>query len=155
MVLGAVLDSAYTDPRRRVAVISDMDDQNLIRLRHANGAIVARLDHIAAREHAVALLKKAGFQLHQVSQNSTSVYYYHLARAPLLLRVADHGSKGGPMGMPNTVARLTISPKDLYLTETHIGNLVANAIGRYFLTDPKPSDYDGPKCLKQPERANR
>lgn len=104
-----------------------------------------RLNHIAAREHAVALLKKAGFALHQVSMNSTSAYYYHLARAPYLLRVADHKTKGGPMGMPNTVARLTISPKDRYLTERHVENLVTTAIGRYFLADPKPTDYDGPK----------
>ena len=54
-----------------------MDEPDLIRLRHANGIVVPRLDHIAAREHAVALLKKAGFMLHQVSQNSTTVYYYH------------------------------------------------------------------------------
>lgn len=117
----------------------------LIRLRHLNGVFVPRLDHIAAREHAVVLLKKAGFALHQVASNSTSVYYYHLARVPYLLRVADHGSKGGPMGMPNTVARLTISPKDKYLTEKHVENLVVTAIGRYFLTDPRPSEYTGPK----------
>lgn len=121
---------------------------DLIRLRHSNGVIVPRLDHIAAREHAVTLLKKAGFCLYQVSQSSTSVYYYHMARVPLLLRVADHSSKGGTMGLPNTVARLTISARDAYLTEKHIENLVVNAIGRYFLTDPKPSEYDGPKSLK-------
>lgn len=117
----------------------------MIRLRHMNGVLVPRLDHIAAREHAVALLKKAGFALHQVSRSSTSAYYYHLVRAPFLMRVGDHSSKHDVMGMPNTVARLTISPKDKYLTEKHVENLVANAIGRYFLTDPPPTRYDGPK----------
>jgi hypothetical protein len=117
----------------------------LIRLRHANGILVPRLDHITAREHAAALLRKAGFRLHQVSQQSTSVYYFHPAREPYLLRVADHPSKDGPMGLSLTVARLTISPKDRYLTERHIENLVTTAIGRYFLMDPKPSRYDGPK----------
>ena len=107
-----------------------------------------RLDHVAAREHAIALLKRAGFCLHQVATNSTSVYYYHPARSPLLLRVSDHPSKGSPMGLSNTVARLTISHKDQYLTAVHIENLVANAIGRYFLNDPKPSEYDGPKVRR-------
>jgi hypothetical protein len=105
------------------------------------------LDHIAAREHAVQLLRKAGFALDQVSNNSTSVYYYHPARAPLLLRVSDHPSKDAPVGLSRTVARLTISPKDQYLTEHHIQNLVINAIGRYFLLDPKPSRYDGPRSV--------
>lgn len=116
----------------------------MIRLRHSNGVIVPKLDHISAREHAVSLLKKAGFRLHRISQNSTSAYYYHMARAPLLLRVADHPSKSAIMGMPHTVSRLTISPKDAYLTEKHVENLVVTAIGRYFLMDPKASKYDGP-----------
>lgn len=120
-----------------------MDD--LIRLRHRNGVLVPRLDHIAAREHASALLKKAGFSVHQVSQSSTSTYYMHPARAPLLLRVSDHPSKREIIGMPYTVARLTISPKDRYLTEYHVENLVVTAIGRYFLSDPKPSRYYGKK----------
>lgn len=122
-----------------------MDEPELIRLRHLNGVLVPRLDHIAAREHATALLKKAGFQLHQVSQISTSVYYCHPSRQPYLLRVSDHPSKSDVMGLPYTVARLTISPKDRYLTEHHVFNLVANAIGRYFVTGPKPTRYDGPK----------
>lgn len=117
----------------------------MIRVRHQNGAIVARLDHHDAREHAVALLKKAGFHLHQVSQSSTTAYYHHPARVPLLLRVADHPRKGDMMGLPGTVSKLTLSPKDQYLTERHIENLVVMAIGRYFLMDPKPSQYDGPR----------
>jgi hypothetical protein len=115
----------------------------LIRLKHKNGAVVPKLDHVTAREHAVALLKKAGFILHQVSQCSTTVYYLHPARTPYLLRVADHRSKRDIIGQPNTVARLTISPKDQYLTELHIENLVATAIGRYFLNEPKPTRYYG------------
>ena len=117
----------------------------LIRLRHRNGELVPRLDHIAAREHAATLLRKAGFILHQTSLNSTSTYYLHPAREPYLLRVADHPSKGQVIGLPNTVAKLTISPKDKYLTECHVENLVVMAIGRYFLSDPKPSRYFGRK----------
>ncbi|SRR5229473_120598 len=117
----------------------------LIRLRHLNGVLVPKLDHVAAREHASALLKKAGFRLHQVSQSSTSVYYLHPAREPYLLRVSDHPSKHDVIGLPNTVARLTISPKDQYLTEMHVQNLVTMAIGRYFLGEPKPSRYYGKK----------
>lgn len=110
-----------------------MNEPDLIRLRHLNGVLVPRLGHVAAREHAATLLRKAGFHLHQVSQRSTSTYYTHSARVPFLLRVSDHPSKGDVMGLPYTVARLTISPKDRYLTEHHILNLVVNAIGRYFL----------------------
>lgn len=117
----------------------------MIRLRHLNGVLVPRLDHVAAREHAVALLKKAGFQLHQVSQSSTSAYYLHSARAPLLLRISDHQSKHDVMGLANTVARLTISPNDRYLSEHHVFNLVVNSIGRYFLGEPRPSRYYGKK----------
>lgn len=129
-----------------------------IRLRHSNGEIVPRLDHIAAREYAVRLLKKAGFQLHQVALQSTTSYYYHLARAPYLLRVSDHPSKRSPIGLPHSVARLTISPKDQYLTERHVENLVINAIGRYFLMDPEPSRYDGPNVrhpIQQQEREGK
>jgi hypothetical protein len=117
----------------------------MIRLRHRNGVLVPRLDHIEAREHAATLLRKAGFALHQVSQRSTSTYFFHVARAPYLLRVADHPSKHDTIGLPYTVARLTLSPKDKYLTECHVENLVVMAIGRYFLSNPKPSRYYGKK----------
>ena len=117
----------------------------MIRLRHRNGLLVPRLDYIAARDHATLLLKKAGFALHQASQSSASTYYIHPARAPYLLRVSDHPSKGQVIGLPNTVAKLTISPKDKYLTTHHIENLVVMAIGRYFLGEPKPSRYFGKK----------
>lgn len=117
----------------------------LIRLKHMNGELVPRLDHVAAREHAAALLRKAGFVLHQVSQSSMSVYYFFPGRDPYLLRVSDHPSKRDVIGMPNTVARLTISPKDQYLTEHHVENLVTMAIGRYFLGEPRPSRYFGKK----------
>lgn len=119
-----------------------MTEIELIRLRHQNGVIVPRLDHTEARELAISLLKKAGFELHQVSKNSTSAYYKHPARAPLLLRVADHSSKKAPLGLSNTVAKLTISTKDQYLTDIHVCNLVATSIGKYFLNDPKPSVYE-------------
>lgn len=124
----------------------------MIRLRHLNGLLVPRIDHIAAREHAVALLTKAGFRRHQVSSNSTSVYYVHPQREPYLLRVGDHGTKHGMIGLHQTVARLTISPKDQYLTTWHVENLVAMAIGRYFITDPKPSRYYGKKGTWEDER---
>jgi hypothetical protein len=116
-----------------------------VRLRHCSNILVPKLDHITARECAVALLRKAGFKLHQVSQSSTSVYYLHPAREPYLLRVSDHRSKRDLIGLPFTVARLTISPKDQYLTEHHVENLVVSAIGRYFLGDPKPTRYYGKK----------
>lgn len=127
----------------------------LIRLRHMNGVLVPRLDHVSAREHAAALLKKAGFRLHQVSQRSTSAYYVHPAREPYLLRVSDHPSKRDIMGLPNTVSRLTISPKNQYLTEVHVENLVVNAIGRYFLSDPKPTRYYGKRGTWEGESVNQ
>lgn len=116
-----------------------------IRLRHRNGELVPKLDQVSAREHACTLLRKAGFVLHQVSQSSTSAYYLHPARSPYLLRVSDHPSKRDNIGMPNTVARLTISPKDQYLSEYHVENLTAMAIGLYFLGEPRPNRYYGKK----------
>lgn len=96
---------------------------------------------------ALDLVKKAGFTLHQASMNSETCYYTRPSRVPLLLRVSMHPSKRSPIGMRGkTIARITISPKtDTVDPEIHTRNLVAIGIGRYFINDPKPSEYHGKK----------
>jgi hypothetical protein len=102
------------------------------------------MTHLEAYHLALDLVKKAGFKLHQASMQSEACYYYHPAREPLLLRVATHSSKRGAMGLTGVVAKVTYSPKDKHdLSEAHVRNLLAIAIGRYFMTDPKPSRYYG------------
>ena len=109
------------------------------------------MDPLDAYHLALDLMKKAGFTLHTASRQSEACYYSHPSRHPLLLRVAMHPSKKSPMGLQaNTLARVTISPHDRGLTDEHHGplhveNLVAIGIGRYFLKEPKPSNYIGKK----------
>lgn len=93
------------------------------------------------------LVKKAGFELHQVSRISDTCYYTHPQRRPLLLRLGTHTSKHAPMGLKaNTLAKATFSRKSSHgFSESHVRNVVAMAIGLYFLQDPKPSEYYGRK----------
>lgn len=102
------------------------------------------MDHLDAYHFALDLVKKAGFKLHTPSMQSEACYYYHPAREPLLLRIATHSQKRGGMGLSGVVARVTYSPKDKHdLSEEHVRNLLAMAIGRYFMDEPKPSRYYG------------
>jgi hypothetical protein len=102
------------------------------------------MKYLDAYNLALDLVKKAGFKLHTASMQSEACYYFHPSRAPLLLRIATHSSKRGAMGLSGVVARVTYSPRDKAdLSEEHVRNLLAMAIGRYFLDDPKPSRYYG------------
>ena len=105
------------------------------------------MDYLEAYHLAQRLIKKAGFRLATVSGRSEACYYTHPFREPLLLRLATHPQKKGLIGLRSTtVARLTFSPRDPSdFTDQHVHNLLSMAIGRYFLDDPKPSDYFGRK----------
>lgn len=105
------------------------------------------MTYLEAYHLGLALVKKAGFELAQVSKISETCYYTHPARRPYLLRVSTHTSKRGPMGLQsNTLARATFSRKDTHeFSEMHVNNVIAMAIGRYFIGDPKPSNYYGRK----------
>lgn len=103
------------------------------------------MDHAEAHHLALDLVKKAGFVLSTASSRSEACYYYHPARAPLLLRIATHSSKRAPMGLQGRIiAKATFSSRDTHpFSEAHVENVVAMAIGRYFITDPRPSEYKG------------
>ena len=109
------------------------------------------MDPLDAYHLALELVKKAGFTLHTASMQSEACYYSHRDRHPLLLRVATHSSKRSPIGLrANTVAKVTISPQDRGILDEqhgaqHVENMVAIGIGRYFLKEPKASNYHGKK----------
>jgi len=105
------------------------------------------MDYLEAYHMGLDLVKKAGFELHTVSAKSEACYYSHPMRKPLLLRVATHGSKHSPMGLRSTtVARATFSHKERHaFSEVHVRNVIAMAIGLYFIEEPRPSKYYGRK----------
>lgn len=105
------------------------------------------MTYLEAHHMALDLVKKAGFILHTSSGVSEACYYYHPARRPLLLRIATHAFKGGPIGLRGlVVAKATYSRKELHpFSEAHVNNVLAMAIGRYFLGEPKPANYYGKK----------
>lgn len=105
---------------------------------------MARLKHLDAYHHAIELAKKAGFVLSHVARTSETCYYYHPAVGTRkLLRLSTHKSKHVPIGMNAVVARASFTPKDNNHTPTNVYNKIAWAIGRYFLEEPKPSEYKG------------
>lgn len=94
---------------------------------------------------ALDLAKQAGFTLANAASNSETCYYTHPHRAPLLLRISMHKNKYAPIGMVPPVARATFSPRDKYLNEQRVKDMMRWAIGSYFINDVKPSRYSGPK----------
>ena len=103
------------------------------------------MDHVEAYHLAMELAHAAGFQLKYAARNSETCYYVHAQRAPLLLRLSTHKNKNPPVGMVPPIARATFSPRDLYLTEKRVHDMMRWAIGSYFINDLKPSKYSGPK----------
>lgn len=104
-----------------------------------------RINNMVAHDMAIRLMRKAGFELHCVSRVTETCYYYHPSTPEKLIRVSTHRSKHSPRGINDPVSRVTFTPKDELLTETVVRNRVIAAIGLYFISDMKPSRYDGPK----------
>lgn len=105
---------------------------------------MSRIDNITAYHLAIDLVKQAGFVLDHVSMQSETCYYRHPAvKKGRLLRVSTHRSKGGRIGFNGVVSKVTCGPRDMHLNPTTVKNQVITAIGRYFLTEPKPSEYRG------------
>lgn len=97
-----------------------------------------------AYDMAIALVKKAGFILDHVALQTETCYYRHPSiKKGRLLRVSTHRSKGGRIGLNGVVSKVTCSPNDMHLNPSSVENQVIHAIGRYFLTEPKPSEYRG------------
>jgi hypothetical protein len=102
------------------------------------------LDNREAFHYALELVKKAGFTLVTASSKTEACYFVHPQRDPYQLRIAMHKRKRAPVGMTPILSKVTILPSDRHgYSEEHTENLVAMAIGRYFLADPKPSEYYG------------
>jgi hypothetical protein len=105
---------------------------------------VSRIDHVTAQNLAIELLKRAGFILDHVALASESCYYYHPAIGKKrLVRVSTHRGKGRTIGKNGVVSKVTCGPRNMHATNKTIENQVIYAIGHYFLTEPKPSEYRG------------
>lgn len=106
-------------------------------------ATVSRIDSMTAFNLAIELVKKAGFVLEHVAMRSETCYFRHPAiKKGRLLRVSTHRGKGR-IGQNGVVSKVTCGIRDMNLTATSVENHVIYAIGRYFLTEPKPSEYRG------------
>lgn len=104
---------------------------------------MSRFDHMAAFNLAIELVKKAGFVLDHVAMQSETCYYRHpCLKKGRLLRISTHRGKGR-IGHNGVVSKVTCGAKDMHLNPTSVENQVIHAIGRYFLTEPRPSEYRG------------
>lgn len=101
------------------------------------------LDNVTYFNLAIELVKKAGFIIDHVAMNSETCYFRHPSiKKGRLLRVSTHRGHR-PIGHNGVVSKVTCSAKDMHLNNTTLENQVIYAIGRYFLTEPKPSEYKG------------
>jgi hypothetical protein len=104
---------------------------------------MSRLDYMVAYDLAIQLVKKAGFVLDHVAMQSETCYYRHPSvKKGRLLRVSTHRGKRR-IGHNGVVSKVTCGRKDMHLNPTSVENQVIHAIGRYFLTEPKTSEYRG------------
>ena len=110
------------------------------------------MNYLEAYHLALDLVKKAGFELHTASAKSEACYYFHPARKPYLLRIAQHKQKRSEMGLSLTIAKVTFSTKHDF-SEKYVRSALALGIGRYFLDDPRPSQYYTGK--KEPGNSRR
>lgn len=102
------------------------------------------ITNVDAHARACEIIKAAGFEMVSVASNSESCYYAHPSRKPLLIRVSMHKSDRSPIGLRFVVARLTFTAKDTpYLSDALVLQRVRWAIGQYFTTEPRPSEYRG------------
>lgn len=101
------------------------------------------MDNLEAYDLAISLVKRAGFILDHVAMSSETCYFRHPAiKKGRLLRVSTHRGKGR-IGHNGVVSKVTCSQRDMHLNPTSVENKVIHAIGRYFLTEPRPSEYRG------------
>lgn len=97
-----------------------------------------RVNIFEACERAGKILLAAGFEFRYQS-NKTETKYYGLPGRPHLLRVSAHKSKKGPIGMAETVARLTFHaggceiPQHIAVSDEAFEHMIAVAVGFYVL----------------------
>jgi hypothetical protein len=107
------------------------------------------MEPIEAHMLALELMKRAGFVLVDASMKSEACYYRHPSRDDVrgVVRISLHSRKKARWsGLNPVVSKVTVPPLQPS-SANHIFNLVANAIGRYFLADEVESRYLGSKRL--------
>lgn len=105
-----------------------------------------------ACERAGTMLIDAGFEFRYQS-NITETKYYGLLGRPHNIRVSAHKSKRGPIGLAETVARITFhaggceTPLHLAISDEAFEHMVAVAIGFYVMKSNRPmiSSWRGKK----------
>jgi len=102
-----------------------------------------RVNIFDACERAGKMLLDAGFEFRYQS-NITETKYYGLPGRPHLLRVSAHKSKKEPIGVAETVARITFhtggceTPQHVAISDEAFEHMVAVAIGFYVLKSNRP-----------------
>ena len=102
-----------------------------------------RINIFEACDRAGKMLLDAGFEFRYQS-SITETRYYGLPGRPHNLRVSAHRSKRGPIGLPETVARITFhadgceTPQHIAIADEAFEHMVAVAIGFYIMKSNRP-----------------
>ena len=111
-----------------------------------------RVNIFDACERAGKVLLDAGFEFRYQSK-ITETKYYGLPGRPHNIRGSCHKSKRGPIGMPETVAKITFhaggceTPQCIAISDEAFEHMVAVAIGFYVMKSNRPmeSSWNGKK----------
>lgn len=111
-----------------------------------------RINIFDACARAGKMLLDAGFEFRYQSQ-TTETKYYGFPGRPHNIRVSAHKSKRGPIGMPETVARITFhagaceTPHHVAISDEAFEHMVAVAVGFYMMKSTRPmvSSWRGKK----------
>lgn len=109
-----------------------------------------RVNIFEACDRAGKMLLAAGFEFRYQS-NITETRYYGWPGREHNLRVSAHKSKRGPIGMPETVAKITFfdgsceTPHHIAISDERFEHMIATAIGFYMMKSNRPavSSYRG------------
>jgi len=99
-------------------------------------------------ERADRALQRTGFSLQKVSR-VTEARYYEWPGCCGLLRLAGHRLNDVPIGHSPVISKLTFGssgglPGELRISDEAVGNMVAMAIGRFFMRAAELSDNRSP-----------
>ena len=101
-----------------------------------------RVNIFDACERAGVMLLAAGFEFRYQS-NKTETKYFGLPGRPYLIRISAHKSKKGPIGLAETVARITFhaggceTPQHVAISDESFEHMIAVAVGFYVLKSNK------------------
>lgn len=99
---------------------------------------------------AAEMVKDAGFVLHTVSRTTEACYYKWPDREHLL-RIAAHSKRSAPPGIrvEMVVGKITFNgcchddPGKMKISDSKVEQMVATAIGYYFMRSATPSAREG------------